>query len=226
VNNRAIVFGMMIVCAFLAVVFGYGWLALNIFAGNVAVLNEYISESSPIYLPLVIASVGLSGGLFIWQMTLRYRDKFKSNALPGTPRALIGAFIILSTVVDIPLPSYGIWITMGWQITGDWSTDFWYLLAAFLIGGIFGSVVCQAIMTESAIYVVICAKWLRDNPTNKKPSLAQKIDQSRKTEKVKKPQNQPPVNPDLPPPPFEGYDTLYEPLPNDWVADGNTLYRK
>lgn len=139
----------MLLMATVACVAGFVWWMFNIVVGNLTVVDHYIEPGTLAWYAGAAFSIMLSVGLLALQVLKKYEKEYAEENLP-IPRNTLILFGILTTLVDIPMPSYGIWLSQGWP------ADTLHGVLAFVIGGVIGSIISQWVMVECLLDIFAC----------------------------------------------------------------------
>lgn len=141
------------------------WWFFNQDRGNLAVVDRYVPAESGWWWTAATVSVLLSLGLLFLHLSLRWRNQqreMQEDGAPPLPRGLLMTVALLSTVLDVPVPSYGVWLSNGWP------SEPRYWLAAFLLGGLWGSTICQILATEAWLDVARVVGYWWTKPVTQK----------------------------------------------------------
>lgn len=146
-----------------AILAGTVWWIFNQDLGNLQVVDHYLPVNSPAWWGAAIFMVSLSLFLLIVQLLVQARkeDSDDDSDAPPMNRFLVGVMVFLCVAIDLPGPTYGFWLYMGWP------ADMRHILMAFGMAGVLGSTVAQLIAVGALVDTIRVAGYLLRHPARR-----------------------------------------------------------
>lgn len=167
-NSRSRAWLNFLLMPIFGVLFGYVWWVLNQDKGNLAVVDHYFPPGSAVWWALSALLFSLSIGLLYLQLVVQLRPPQEDDGEIRLNKGFIAALALLSTVIDIPLPSYGFWLSQGLPPT------LFGALFALVISGIIGSTICQVLAVAAWVEAFRAALYLFSATPTTAPVAASK----------------------------------------------------